>query len=111
MPLTTLPYDDEQAGPLNIALSGQLTCQCPVNGLQDFATVEVRYQPGAALLELGSFAAYLASFAGLAVTHEALTSQIHRALNEAVWPSRLVVTTTWAPIEGIDCTITAGEQP
>jgi NADPH-dependent 7-cyano-7-deazaguanine reductase QueF len=92
-----------------VTLRSHLTCLCPVNDRQDEALVEVTYQPTASLIELASFAEYLGTFAKRHVTHEAATAEILAMLNEETGAgcNGLTVVTTWEPVEGIDCTVTA----
>lgn len=96
------PFSD-----LTITLRGRLTCICPVNGRTDTAVVEVVYQPFLSLIELESFAAYLSTFAEQKIGHEDATREIIAMLKEEAEPNSLTVTTTWEPVEGIDCTVTA----
>jgi NADPH-dependent 7-cyano-7-deazaguanine reductase QueF len=101
-PLSRSPSPD-----LTITLRGGLTCTCPFNGRTDSATVVVTYQPALTFIELEAFAAYLAEFATQTISHEDATREILARLNEETEPASLTVTTTWAPVEGIDCIVTA----
>lgn len=56
------------------------------------------------MIELASFAQFLASFENTKLFHEAFTVQVAAALRSAgINPSGL--TTTWAPVEGVECVI------
>ena len=94
---------------LVVTLRGQLTCLCPVNDRQDSATVEVTYEPTSSLIELESFAAYLGTFSARHITHEATTAEILATLNaeSGAGCNGLTVVTTWAPVEGVECTVRA----
>jgi 7-cyano-7-deazaguanine reductase len=98
--LTFAPTED-----MRIDLVGPLACRCPVNGLEDRAMVRVRYAPSHAIVELGSFKAYLDSFAEQAITHEAATEAIQCALGDLLAPDSLEAETVWAPVEGITCSV------
>jgi 7-cyano-7-deazaguanine reductase len=90
---------------LVVDLAAELHCLCPVNGLEDHAMVRIRYRPSNAIVELGSFKAYLGSFAGRGVLHEEVTEEIQQALRETLEPDYLEVTTAWAPVEGVNVEI------
>jgi len=96
---------------LTVTLRGRLACLCPVNDRQDFADVEVTYVPTASLIELASFATYLATFAERHLSHEAATAEIHAMLNEETGAgcNGFRVVTTWAPVEGVSCTVVASD--
>jgi 7-cyano-7-deazaguanine reductase len=106
MALRTLSLDPNGM-PVSLSLSGQLVCQCPINGLQDSAVVEVSYIPTASVVDLASFAAYLRGFAGRAVLHEAATIEIVDAVKAATEADDVTVRTTWEPVEGVGCTVVA----
>lgn len=93
---------------LVVTLRGRLTCLCPLNDRQDFAIVEVTYEPTTSLIELESFAMYLGTFSDRHITHEAATAEILATLNEesGAGCNGLTVVTTWTPIEGVECTVT-----
>lgn len=86
---------------LVIDLTSDLQCQCPVNGLDDRASVRVRYRPSNLVVELASFKAYLGSFSGQRVLHEEISEEIQRALRDLLEPDYLEVMTAWAPVEGV----------
>lgn len=101
-----IAYDNET--PLEIELTAKnLTCRCPINGLQDCFDVLVRYVPATKLIELGWLRYYLDAFAETPITHEKFTADLLDALVELVVPSYIHVTTTWAPVEGIGCSVRA----
>jgi NADPH-dependent 7-cyano-7-deazaguanine reductase QueF len=83
-----------------------LSCWCPVNARRDFATVEVTYAPAATVVEIESFAAFLATQADQEMSHETATELIWRAVHDAIKPKSLTVATTWAPVEGVGCVVT-----
>lgn len=92
---------------LSISLRGRLTCLCPVNGRRDYAAVEVAYCPTGGVLELESFAAYLATYGGRTVSHEDATAEIRAEIAALLKPGDLTVTTTWDAVEGVECVVRA----
>lgn len=93
--------------PLAITLRGRLTCRCPVNGQRDYASVEVAYNPIGNAVELGSFAAYLATFNDREIGHEDVTAEIRSDLARLLEPDDLTVRTAWDAVEGIECVVVA----
>ena len=111
MNILLLLRTQDRHGDLTITLRGRLTCICPFNGLRDEATVEIVYVPALSLIELEAFAEYLRTFSDRKLSHEDATREILATLYDETEPRRLTVTTTWAPVEGIDCTVMAGDLP
>lgn len=92
--------------PIEIELSAiGLTCLCPVNGRVDNFDVLIRYVPACRLIELGWLRAHLEGFADVPVLHERFTAELLETLTNLVGPSYIHVTTTWAPVEGVGCTV------
>lgn len=91
---------------IEIRMTGDLYCLCPVNGRQDHAFVEVVYTPSSALLELGSFRDHLATYATQEILHERATVGLFMELSGDVVPRSLSVRTTWDAVEGIPCVVT-----
>lgn len=54
----------------------EFTCLCPKTGQPDFATIRIRYTPGARCVELKSLKLYLWSFRDEGHFHEAVTNRI-----------------------------------
>ena len=69
----------------------EFTCLCPRTGQPDFATIRIRYVPGARCVELKSLKLYLWSFRNEGHFHEAVTNQILDDLVQALAPKKLVV--------------------
>lgn len=85
----------------------ELTCLCPVTGQPDFASVEIRYVPDGAIVELKSLKLYLWSFRDEGHHHEDITNVILDDLVAAVAPRHMTVTTVWNVRGGITTTVTA----
>lgn len=101
--LASMPFAPTED--LWVSLAAPLGCVCPVNGLEDRAMVRVDYRPSAWVVELGSFKAYLDSFVGDAILHEAVAERIQTDLRELLEPDDLTVAIEWAPVEGVNCTV------
>lgn len=97
--------DEEHTVELELAVRG-LSCVCPVNGLTDTFEVAVRYRPmRGRVLELGAFRKLLDLYASARITHEALTVDVLTTIVEQIQPESVEVMTTWAPVEGVECTV------
>lgn len=107
MVLRTLEIADE-APPLMVTITGKLTCRCPVNQRRDFARVDVSYRPSGRIIELESFASYLATWSQLSFSHETVTRTICVEIAEAIQNDTATVTTVWDAVEGIECVVVAG---
>ena len=69
----------------------EFTCVCPRTGQPDFATIRIRYVPGAACVELKSLKLYLWSFRDEGHFHEAVTNRILDDLVLLLAPIRMTV--------------------
>lgn len=99
--------DEEHAVELELAVRG-LTCICPINGRTDTFDVVVRYRPmRGRVLELGSFRRSMDGYQIARITHEALTLDVLGMIVEQIMPESVEVMTTWAPVEGVECTVRA----
>jgi len=85
----------------------ELTCNCPMTGQPDFATVIVTYIPDEKLVELKSLKLYLWSFRNEGHFHEDVTNRILDDLVAAIAPRKMTVQTVWNIRGGIATTVTA----
>ena len=85
----------------------EFTCVCPLTGQPDFATLRIRYVPGALCVELKSLKLYLWSFRDEGHFHEAVTNQVLDDLVTAIAPRRMTVTGEFNVRGGITTTVTA----
>jgi 7-cyano-7-deazaguanine reductase len=69
----------------------EFTCLCPRTGQPDFATIRIRYVPGARCVELKSLKLYLWSFRDEGTFHETVTNRILDDLVELLAPRRMTV--------------------
>ena len=68
-PKTSRPYE------ITIELP-EFTCLCPFSGYPDFATLRLRYEPGARILELKSIKLYINNYRNRTISHEEAANQI-----------------------------------
>ncbi|HZQ58618.1 MAG TPA: preQ(1) synthase [Acidimicrobiales bacterium] len=87
--------------------SSEFTCICPVTGQPDFASVTVRYVPGASIVELKSLKQYLWSYRDEGAFHEDVTNRILDDLVAAIEPRHMTVTTDWLVRGGIHTVVEA----
>jgi 7-cyano-7-deazaguanine reductase len=85
----------------------EFTCVCPMTAQPDFATITIRYVPGASIVELKSLKLYLWSFRDEGVFHEDVTNRILDDLVAAIEPRRATVLTDWLVRGGIHTTVEA----
>ena len=85
----------------------EFTCVCPITGQPDFATVDLTYVPGDAIVELKSLKLYLWSYREEGAFHEDVTNRILDDLVAAIGPRRMTVTTEWLVRGGITTTVVA----
>ncbi|MFK5955900.1 MAG: preQ(1) synthase [Planctomycetota bacterium] len=95
------------------SVTHEFTCNCPVTGQPDFATIRLRYVPGPRCVELKSLKLYLWGFRGEGHFHEDVTNRILGAIADACEPVWMEVRGEFNVRGGIATTITArhGERP
>lgn len=84
----------------------EFTCNCPMTGQPDFATIRIRYVPDALCVELKSLKLYLWSFREEGHFHEAVTNKILDDLVAAISPRKMTVIGDFAVRGGIHTMIT-----
>ncbi len=103
--LETFPVDDAA---LEIALDcSEFTCRCPVTGQPDWATIEIRYRPGARVVETKSLKLYLETYRETGIFHEHAARRIRDDLVAALAPAELSVTMRFNRRGGIAVTATS----
>ncbi len=85
----------------------EFTCLCPRTGQPDFATITIRYVPGALCVELKSLKLYLWSFRDEGHFHEDVTNRILDDLAALLKPKRLTVVGDFNVRGGIHTVVTA----
>jgi 7-cyano-7-deazaguanine reductase len=85
----------------------EFTCLCPRTGQPDFATLHIRYVPGALCVELKSLKLYLWSFRDEGHFHEDVTNRILDDLVALLKPLRMTVVGDFKVRGGIHTVVTA----
>ncbi len=85
----------------------EFTCQCPMTGQPDFATIRVDYVPDQKVVESKSYKLYLWSYRNEGVFHEHVTNQILNDLVAALDPHWIKVTTVFKVRGGIGIKVEA----
>lgn len=83
----------------------EFTCVCPRTGQPDFATIFIRYVPGALCVELKSLKLYLWSYRDEGAFHEDVTNRIADDIIAAVAPRYLEVVGDFKIRGGIHTTV------
>ncbi len=85
----------------------EFTSLCPRTDQPDYATLDIRYVPGATCIELKSLKTYLQSFRNKGIFYEDVTNVILDALVESCRPKWMVVESVWNVRGGMRSVITA----
>jgi 7-cyano-7-deazaguanine reductase len=91
--LETFPYD----GPAQeiVTTTDEFSAVCPYSGLPDFATLTVRYVPGASCIELKSLKYYVTSYRNVGIYQEHATARIAEDLFTVLAPRTITVETVY----------------
>ena len=84
----------------------EFTCECPMTGQPDFATIYITYTPAETCVELKSLKLYLWSYRNVGAFHEKVTNNILDDLVWAVSPVRAKVVGDFAVRGGIKTVVT-----
>ena len=85
----------------------EFTCLCPMTGQPDFATIRIRYYPGAKCVELKSLKLYIWSFRNEGHFHEDVTNRILDDLVAATQPRFMRLTAKFFVRGGIFTNVVA----
>ena len=85
----------------------EFTCNCPLTGQPDFATLDLEYVPDALCVELKSFKLYVWSYRNEGAFHEAVTNRILSDLVTATQPRFMRLTATFNVRGGVYTTVVA----
>lgn len=99
--LETFPNRHPGRGYTVTLTSAEFTAQCPLTGQPDFATLTIRYSPGAKILESKSLKLYLWSYRGEGIFHEHVVNVILDDLVAVLEPRWCEVTGEFAVRGGI----------
>lgn len=91
--LEVFPYD----GPEQeiVTTTEEFSAVCPYSGLPDYATLTLRYVPGASCIELKSLKYYVISYRNVGIFQEHATAKVAEDLFKALAPRRLTVETVY----------------
>jgi 7-cyano-7-deazaguanine reductase len=91
--LETFPYEGPEQD--IVTTTEEFSAVCPYSGLPDFATLTVRYVPGASCIELKSLKYYVTSYRNVGIYQEHATARIAEDLYRVLRPRRLTVETRY----------------
>ncbi len=89
----------------------EFTCNCPLTGQPDFATIRIQYVPDKKIVESKSLKLYFWSFRNEGVFHEHVTNVILKDLVKALSPKWCRVTGDFSPRGGIGIKVVAEHNP
>lgn len=69
----------------------EFTCLCPRSGYPDFARIYINYIPDQLIVELKALKLWLNNFRDRHISHEAVTNEIYKVLNDQLKPRFLEV--------------------
>lgn len=84
----------------------EFTCECPMTGQPDFATIHISYVPDQTCVELKSLKLYLWSFRNVGAFHEKVTNTIMDEIVRATNPRRAKVVGDFYVRGGIKTVVT-----
>lgn len=87
-------------------VAGEFTSICPKTGQPDFATITLRYVPGAACIELKSLKLYLQTFRSEGIYYEDVTNVILDDLVACCRPKWMLIESAWSIRGGIHSVVT-----
>jgi 7-cyano-7-deazaguanine reductase len=93
------PYTIEFTAP-------EFTCECPMTGQPDFATIYITYVPAETCVELKSLKLYLWSYRNVGAFHEKVTNTILDDLVKATQPRKAKVVGDFYVRGGIKTVVT-----
>jgi 7-cyano-7-deazaguanine reductase len=91
----------------------EFTSVCPMTGLPDFGTINIRYSPDKFIVELKSLKYYLLQFRNVGMFYEHVSNRILDDLVQALTPKWMEVTGEFTSRGGLTATVHAryGENP
>jgi 7-cyano-7-deazaguanine reductase len=89
------PIDYHYKGKRDVVITisqPEFTSVCPMTGLPDFGTIEIRYTPHRFIVELKSLKYYLLQFRNVGMFYEHVSNRILDDLVQVLAPKRMEVT-------------------
>ena len=90
------------------SVTHEFTCNCPMTGQPDFASLRFRTVPGEKCVELKSLKYYFVSFRNVGIYQEAATKRIFDDLSKLLNTSKIKITTIYNTRGGFDTTCIEG---
>jgi 7-cyano-7-deazaguanine reductase len=85
----------------------EFTSVCPMTGLPDYGTIQIRYTPGEKIVELKSLKYYLLQYRNVGIFYEHVVNRILEDLVSVLKPKRMEVTGEFTARGGIFTSATA----
>jgi 7-cyano-7-deazaguanine reductase len=107
------PIDYHYKGKRDIVITisqPEFTSVCPMTGLPDFGTINIRYTPGDFIIELKSLKYYLLQFRNVGMFYEHVSNRILDDLVRALRPKSMEVTGTFTSRGGLTTNVSASYE-
>ena len=104
------PIDYHYKGKRDIVITisqPEFTSVCPMTGLPDFGTINIRYTPGNWIVELKSLKYYLLQFRNVGMFYEHVSNRILDDLVQVLKPKMMEVTGHFTSRGGLTATVCA----
>ena len=88
----------------------EFTSVCPMTGMPDFGTIQIRYIPDGHCLELKAFKYYLLQYRNIGMFYENVTNKILADVVAVLQPQFIEVKGIFTARGGISTTVTASHQ-
>ena len=104
------PIDYDYKGKRDIVITisqPEFTSVCPMTGLPDFGTINIRYTPDKYIVELKSLKYYLLQFRNVGIFYEHVSNRILDDLVQVLKPKMMDVTGQFTSRGGLTTTVCA----
>jgi 7-cyano-7-deazaguanine reductase len=104
------PIDYDYKGKRDIVITisqPEFTSVCPMTGLPDFGTINIRYTPNEFIVELKSLKYYLLQFRNVGMFYEHVSNRILDDLVQVLKPKMMEVTGQFTSRGGLTTTVCA----
>lgn len=107
------PIDYHYKGKRDIVITisqPEFTSVCPMTGLPDFGTINIRYTPGDFIIELKSLKYYLLQFRNVGMFYEHVSNRILDDLVQVLNPKSMEVTGEFTSRGGLTTNVSASYE-
>jgi 7-cyano-7-deazaguanine reductase len=107
------PIDYDYKGKRDIVITisqPEFTSVCPMTGLPDFGTIDIRYTPDDFIVELKSLKYYLLQFRNVGMFYEHVSNRILDDLVQVLKPKMMEVTGQFTSRGGLTTTVCARHE-